>query len=318
MSARLAVALGLVMLAVACDSGNDAMAPGGGPESHSGAELPVPRTEVSGTLLAGMVVVVGGLTADGRASSLVHLYDPVAMRWRPGPSLPLGLHHFGLATLDDRVWLAGGYANDPGGSWKAQSGTFSLGVGEASWREEPPLTEPRGGLAVAALGGDLAAIGGTTATGVTARVEVLNPGQGGWRPGPDLLQARDHLAAASSGGRVYAIGGRLGPLESNLDSVESWAPGGMWRPEPPLNDSRGGTAAAEVAARVCVAGGEEPDGTIGSVECLVGGRWQRSATLRVPRHGLAVAGLGSQLHVVGGGPQPGLTVSGAHEVLELE
>lgn len=316
MSARLALALALLTLAVACDSEN-AMPSQAQSRSRAGAELPVPRTEVSGTVVAKMVVVVGGLTADGTASRLVHLYDPAAMRWQPGPSLPFGLHHVGLATLDDRVWLAGGYTNEPGGAWAAQAGTFSFGVGEESWREEPPLTEPRGGLAVAAFDGGLLAIGGTTAAGVTARVEVLTPGQGGWRPAPGLLQARDHLAAASSGGRVYAIGGRLGSLESNLASVESWAPGGTWRPEPPLNDSRGGTSAAEVTGRVCVAGGEEPTGTIASVECLVSGRWQRSATLRVPRHGLAVAGVGSQLHVVGGGPQPGLTVSGAHEVIEL-
>jgi len=41
------------------------------------------------------------------------------------------------------------------------------------------------------------------------------------------------------------------------------------------------------------------------------------ATLRVPRHGLAVVALGTRLHVIGGGPQPGLTVSPAHEVFDI-
>jgi hypothetical protein len=41
------------------------------------------------------------------------------------------------------------------------------------------------------------------------------------------------------------------------------------------------------------------------------------ATLATPRHGLAVVGLGERLHVVSGGPQPGLFVSGAHEAFRI-
>ncbi len=121
------------------------------------------------------------------------------------------------------------------------------------------------------------------------------------------------------GGRVYAIAGRQGSLESNLATVESWDPAGTdgWRPEPRLNDTRGGTSAAVANRRPCVAGGEEPGGTIASVECLLDDRWVRVATLQVPRHGLAVIGLRSRLHVIGGGPQPGLFVSTTHEVFDI-
>ena len=101
--------------------------------------------------------------------------------------------------------------------------------------------------------------------------------------------------------------------------MESWDPATDegWREEPALNATRGGTAAAVAGGKLCVAGGEEPQGTIASVECLVDGRWQELARLAVPRHGLAVVGLLDQLHVVGGGPQPGLFVSPAHEVFEM-
>ena len=173
---------------------------------------------------------------------------------------------------------------------------------------------------MASAAGRLVAIGGTDDRGTfLRRTEVLGPGQRGWTPGPDMGQARDHVAAASSGGRIYAIAGRLGSLESNLASVESWDPasGGAWRDEARLNDTRGGTSAAEAGGRPCVAGGEEPRATIASVECLAEGRWARVATLAVPRHGLAVAGLGDRLHVIGGGPEPGLFVSGAHEAVTV-
>lgn len=275
---------------------------------------------MAAAVLQGRIVVAGGLNADGGASDRVDLYDPGADRWDAGPPLPLGLHHSGMAALGDRVYIAGGYTNRPGQDWVAQSRVLSLAGGERTWREEPALAGARGGLAMASAAGRLVAVGGTDGLGRFQRkTEVFAPGQRAWTAGPDMTQPRDHLAAAASGGRVYAIAGRLGSLESNQASVESWDPASRtgWRTEPGLNDTRGGTAAAEAGERPCVAGGEQPSGTIASVECLSAGRWDRVAMLRVPRHGLAVVGLGDKLHVVAGGPEPGLFVSGAHEVFTI-
>ena len=284
------------------------------------AELPVPRTEVASAVLGGRIVVAGGLTIDGAASDRVDIYDPATNRWEPAPALPLGLHHSGMAALGDRVYLAGGYTNRAGQDWVAQSRVVSLGGDDRAWREEPALAGTRGGLAMAAAGGRLVAVGGTDNLGrFLARTEVFAPGQRSWTAGPDMSEPRDHLAATASGGRVYAIAGRLGGLDTNKATVESWEPaaGGGWRAEPRLNDTRGGTSAAEAGGQPCVAGGEEPAGTIASIECLSGGRWTRLATLQTPRHGLAVAGLGERLHVIAGGPEPGLFVSGAHEVFTV-
>jgi hypothetical protein len=284
------------------------------------AEMPLPRTEVAAAVLGGRIVAAGGLTQDGAASDRADIYDPSTNQWTPAPALPLGLHHSGMAALGDRVYVAGGYTNRAGQDWIAQSRVVSLGAGDRNWREEPALAGTRGGLAMAAAGGRLVAVGGTDNLGnLLARTEVFTPGQRSWAPGPDMTEPRDHLAATSSGGRVYAIAGRLGSLESNLATTESWDPvaGGGWRREARLNDTRGGTSAAEAGGRPCVAGGEEPTNTIASIECLSGGSWARVATLRIPRHGLGVAGVGDRLHVIGGGPQPGLTVSGAHEAFTV-
>jgi N-acetylneuraminic acid mutarotase len=285
------------------------------------AEMPLPRTEVAAAVLGGRIVVAGGLTPDGAASDRADIYDPATNRWEPAPALPLGLHHSGMAALGDRVYIAGGYTNRAGQDWVTQSRVVSLGAGDRAWREEPALGGTRGGLAMAAAGGRLVAVGGVDNLGnLLSKTEVLVPGQRAWTPGPDMTEPRDHLAAAASGGRVYAIAGRLGSLESNLATTESWDPtaaGTGWRREPRLNDTRGGTSAAEAGGKPCVAGGEEPTGTIASIECLSGGRWSRVAALQSPRHGLAVAGVGDRLHVIGGGAQPGLFVSGTHEAFPI-
>jgi len=46
-------------------------------------------------------------------------------------------------------------------------------------------------------------------------------------------------------------------------------------------------------------------------------RWRRLPDLPTPRHGLAVVGEGATIHVIGGGPRPGLSTSAANESLLL-
>lgn len=314
----------LVLLATACSSGDGRSSQAGSEAATSGprapsqrrAPLPAPpRTEVVGAFWNGRIVVVGGLLQDSSASPQVDLYDPAADAWSPGPPLPVGLHHAGAGVLGDRAYVVGGYS---GTAWAPQAAVYSLGPGESQWRPEPPLTGPRGALAVASTGDALVAMGGV-GSGDVVRTEILERGAAAWRPGPDLRTRREHLAATAAGGRAYAIAGRDGTLESNRDSVESLAIGDTsWREEPSLNDSRGGIGAASPGGRPCVAGGEAPMGrTVDSVECLEGGAWVVVAELEVPRHGVAVAAVGNRLHVIGGGPQPGLFVSDTHEVFEL-
>lgn len=316
---RLPTLLFLWLALVACSSGGDGSRPPPQAESTPRALLPGPRTEVAGASWQGLVVAAGGITADGTVSDRVDLYDPASNSWRPGPPLPQPLHHAGLAGLGDRLYVAGGYTGRDGGRWTPHPGVLSLGPGETAWRQEPNLREARGALALAAAGDRLVAIGGVTAAGVTRSTEVFLPQAAGWQAGPPLSQPREHFGAAFSGSRVYAIGGRVGSFETNMKSVESWDPTRSvgWREEPSLNDARGGASAAAVEGSPCIAGGEEVGGTIASVECLRDDRWEQVAVLSIPRHGLAVASLGRFLHVAGGGPRPGLSVSGAHEVFGL-
>lgn len=281
--------------------------------------LPVPRTEVAGAAWAGDLVVAGGLTLDGGASALVHVYDAGGGGWEEGPPLPVPLHHAGMAVLGDRVFVAGGYTNGPGEAWVPQAAVRSLGRGEVGWRDEAPLPGgPRGALGLAATGNLVVAAGGESGGRALARTEIYDPEARTWRPGPDLARPREHLAVAAVGDRVYAIAGRA-PGEGNFTTVESVDPGGAggWRAEPDLADARGGIGAAAVDGRLCVAGGEEEAGTIASVECLDGGRWTRATRMARPRHGLAVMARDGRLHLVAGGERPGLFVSGVHEALDV-
>lgn len=275
------------------------------------AELPVPRTEVAGARWGDLIAVVGGLEADGSASSRLDLYDPASDTWSRGPELPGGLHHTAVVSVGERLYVVGGYA---GSAFTSTAGVRSLGRGEETWRAEPTLRRRRGALAAAVVEDRIYAIGGVGDEGVLTSTEVFEPGAEQWVPGPDLITAREHFAATAVGDRIFAIAGRAGGLETNQASVEV-LDRDRWAETASLQRSRGGIGAGTVDGLACVAGGEEPTGTIGPVECLVDGAWRVIADLAVPRHGVAVVAFDSRLHVIGGGPEPGLTVSGAHEVL---
>lgn len=278
------------------------------------APMPVARTEVAGASWRRGVIVVGGLTAQGDASARADYYDADTNRWERLLDLPQGVHHAAVVVWRNRAFVIGGYTIEEG-EWRLTPRVYSLGVDRSEWREEPPIGMPRGAHAAGVVRDRIVVVGGATGAGVANDAIVFDPGAQEWRPGPALARGREHLAVAVAGGRIYAIAGRANG--ENFTDVESWdGAEPEWRREAPLMKSRGGIAADAVGGKPCVAGGEEAAGTIASIECLHDDGWRVVAALATPRHGLAVATIDGALHVIGGGPVPGLTVSRAHEVFD--
>jgi N-acetylneuraminic acid mutarotase len=186
-----------------------------------------------------------------------------------------------------------------------------------SWRPLPPLPFPRAAAAAATLDGRLYVVGGVAASGLAKAMLAYDPSGRRWSalPGPT---PRQHLAATAARGRIYVIAGRAAGYDTNSGVVESWAPGEKrWRREPPIPDPRGGTAAASVSGVVVSVGGESPQGTHAAVYGFDVGprRWRRLPDLPSPRHGLGAVTFGGRVYVIAGGPQPGLTATGANESL---
>ena len=280
---------------------------------QSGPPLPVARTEVAAAVAGREIVIAGGYLADGSTTARVDLYDPVRRRWRAGPALPRPLNHAAAATLDGSAVVVGGYAG-PGEPTRT-----AIRLDHSVWRPLPPLPGRRAAAAAAALQGTLYVVGGVTDGGLARSMLVYDTRRKRWArlPGPT---PRQHLAAAAAHGRIYAIAGRTAGADTNVDTVESWAPGERrWRAERAVPERRGGTGAATVAGLVVSVGSEAPNGTSGAAYAfdVRKGAWRRLPDLPTPRHGLGVVAFGRSVIAIGGGPQPGLTVTGANESLSI-
>jgi N-acetylneuraminic acid mutarotase len=304
-------ALALAVMAVLL---GDGLAGAASPRWRSAAPVPVPRTEVSAAVFGREIGVVGGFLASGGNSSRADAYSPVRNRWRRLPNLPVSVDHAMAAGRGRELYVAGGYG--PGSVPLAS--VFVLRNGR--WARLPTMPAPRAAAGAAVAGGKLYVVGGVEAPGRLARDAFAFDFAGGrWSviAGP---RPREHLGAAALGGRVYAVAGRTAGLDTNLDVVEAYdASADRWRAIPRVPGTRGGTAAAGVAGRLVSVGGEEPSGTIRAVYAYNPGtgRWTRLADLPRPVHGLGLVGYRGRAYALAGGPRPGLTVSGANQVLRV-
>lgn len=294
--------------------------PSGPPNAVLDVPVPgVPRTEVAGARWADKLVVAGGIAPVGASfvgSRALFFFNLKTKSWSTGPALPGPRDHASLAVLNGSLYLVGGFSDT---LKTATAEVWRLDAPNGSWVPVAPLTMPRGALATVSVSGYLVAIGGhddVVSHLDQSSTEWYDPATDTWTAGPAMSITRQHLGAAAAGTTVYAIAGRPPNRRSveKLTVLPGTGPTGGWTAAPALSFSRGGNGASATAGGVpCTGGGEEAAGTIASIECLVGGRWQHVANLKVPRHGLAVIGERGRIHFISGGPQPGATYSSTHE-----
>lgn len=278
-----------------------------------GPDAPVALTEVAAAAHDGLLWVAGGLTDQGQASAELWGLDPQAGEWTRGPDLPQPLHHAALVSDGQGLWLLGGYV---GPQFASPTPAVRM-LRDGSWQDGPPLPGPRAAGAAAWDGRRIVYVGGVSLDGVHDQVLAL--ADGAWTTVGTLSVGREHLAAASdAAGSVWVLGGRTAGLDSNLGTVEVVTTAGIIELGAPLQP-RGGVAAFH-APRLggCLVGGEEPTGTLATVECVtVEGGVTSLPDLAVPRHGLGAAVLDGAAYALLGGEQPGLFTSAVVEVLTL-
>jgi hypothetical protein len=201
------------------------------------------------------------------------------------------------------------------GGYGATTRAYVLSRGH--WRRLPDLPEPRAAAGAAIVGKTLYVIGGVAKGGLAQRALAFDRTRRRWTriPGP---KPREHLGVSAVGGRVYALAGR--EAGTNFDAFQSYLPARRrWVSLPRVPETRGGTDSASVGPVLVSAGSESAAGTSAAVYAfdVRTRRWTRLADLPTPRHGLGVLGFAGRVYVIGGGPRPGLSVSGANEFLQL-
>jgi hypothetical protein len=321
------VKLGLILITIlagltACLS--DGLDHGdGGPDPWSGspANLPDSRTEVAATVYQDELLLGGGVLSGGGEARPVYAYDPEADSWRHLTDLPRPGHHLGMAALDGRLYVVGGY---PGSLMHAHAETDDLWIYDfatAEWTAGPAMPTARGALAVVAFQGRIHAIGGTVdrAGASVATHEAFDPLTGEWETLAPMNRARDHLGAAVIGDRIYAAAGRTGGL-SDLTVLEAYDPeADAWTRLASMPTGRSGVGVAVLKGKMYVIGGEtfgdQRVATYRTVERYdpETDAWDQVPSMPTARHGLGAGAVGGSIYAVSGGPVVGWTFSAINE-----
>jgi N-acetylneuraminic acid mutarotase len=335
---RLTIGAGLALFLVGCDPAGSA--PASGARWETRAPVPEPRTEVSVAAADSIVYLLGGFGPGPRrraaAPRTMLTYDPSADRWTQAGEIPEGVNHAGLTAVNGRLYLIGGFRENT----FAPTGAVRIYDPAArTWREGAPMPTPRGALALAVVGGSIHAIGGNAEGGPgraahehgaprednsVSTHEVYDPVADAWTRLAPMPTPRNHLGAAVVDGRIHVIGGRVnGDMELTTHEIYD-ATSAAWHQGPPLPTGRSGIAVVAHRGMIYVFGGETVrlirTRTFDAAERYdpVAERWDRLPAMPTARHGLGAASLDGAIHVLSGGPRPGMAFGTANERLVVK
>jgi N-acetylneuraminic acid mutarotase len=289
----------------------------------TGAPMPTPGTEVTAAVLEDDIYVIGGFDELGQVTDLVEVYNIANNTWsRAAAQLPEPLHHTAAASYNGKIYVVGGYT----APWSPINKLFIYDPVQNNWQEGKLMPTARGALNVNFVNGTLYAIGGSSDRPLDSN-EAYDPSSDTWTSKASMPTARHHAGSAVADGKIFVIGGRISGSLENISVNEAYDPEqDKWITNlEAMPSKRSGIAAAAAASPVnnssiYVFGGEEPSKTFNNNEKYDAktNMWTSEPPMPTSRHGLAaVYTEDGKIYVIGGGPQPGLSVSGANEIFHV-
>jgi N-acetylneuraminic acid mutarotase len=201
------------------------------------------------------------------------------------------------------------------------------------WQVGKPMPTARGALNVNFFNGTLYAIGGSSDRPLNPN-EAYDPSNDTWTSKALMPTARHHAGSAIIDGKIFVIGGRISGSSDNVSVNEAYDPEqDNWITNlAAMPSKRSGIAATAVTttitspvngsgSNIYVFGGEEPSKTFNNNEKydVMTNQWTSEPPMPTARHGLGAVYVGenNEIYIIGGGPQPGLSVTGANEIFHV-
>lgn len=175
-----------------------------------GPRLPQPLHHSVAAAANGKLFVLGG-EIDGERTgrqaivvSHVWMHDPAVGGWVQRAPMPTARSGAGAATLDGKIYVAGGRA-PAGASFEVYDPVAD------TWERLPDMPTQRNHLAVVAVGGKIIVAGGrfgpSATSERTAVVEIYDPATRAWTTGAPLPAVRGGVTGAVHAGCVFVFGG---------------------------------------------------------------------------------------------------------------
>ncbi|NOJ30328.1 MAG: galactose oxidase [Nitrososphaeraceae archaeon] len=287
--------------------------------------MPTPRTEVTSAIIEEDIYVIGGFDKSGRVLNIVEVYNIKNDSWRTVAPLPQPLHHTAASSFGGKIYVIGGYSDN---NWAPSDKLFIYDQNNDTWTEGQSMPTPRGALTSVIIDEIIYAIGGEGENGILSINEAYNLKTNDWISKSSMPTARHHTASAVVDGNAYVIGGRIHGISpiTNVNVNEMYDPKlDKWITLESMPSKRSGISAAAAAATnnntaIFVFGGEDITKTYNNNEKydVKSNKWESLEPMPTARHGLTSVSVNDdKIYVIGGGPKPGLSVSGVNEIFNI-
>lgn len=222
--------------------------------------------------------------------------------WESLAPLPQRRQEVGVAELDGRIYVVGGF-NDAG---QVVDTVESYDPSTDAWLTAAPLPRPLHHVTAAAVGGRLYAIGGLRTLAFTAvgSLYAYDPATDAWQSRATLPRARGAAAAAVIDGLIYVAGGLRGV---SIADFAVYSPGSnSWTVLDPVPTARDHLGAAAINGTFYAVGGRAGGHLFNVLEAYdpLSASWTTRQPMPTARGGLAVAALGGHLFTFGGEGNP--------------
>ena len=267
------------------------------------------RTEATMVALREGWVSVKGVLAEGEVAEAPR----EIVRFEPLPIEPLSWPRRILLVLAAAlllallVWVrmpAAQPMSGPGSEFTDRSAIAhpALPAEASRWQERTPLSLPRARLALAFYEGQLYAVGGDTAEGITGQVARYDLQSDTWVPLAEKPTPAANIGAAVLEGRIYVPGGYTAEGEVT-DVLEIYDPQtDRWSSAAPLPAPRCAYGLTVFEGQLYLFGGWDGRSYVGTVYRYdpQADAWSEEVPLQTPRGFLGAAALAGRIYVVGG------------------
>jgi len=179
--------------------------------------MPSRRIRAGAVTIEGKILVIWGWRANSTWDwpQEIQIYDPVADSWETVRT-PLGNTNFGMAAVNEKVYLIGGLLAIPSPASNSHARMIEYDPLTGTWTRMADMPTARLFLSASVLNGKIYAMGGSDRNAaepennVYAIVEAYDPDTDTWETQPSMLTARRSLATVVLNNKIYAIGGLTG------------------------------------------------------------------------------------------------------------
>uniref|UniRef100_A0A8C2J3B2 Kelch like family member 28 n=1 Tax=Cyprinus carpio TaxID=7962 RepID=A0A8C2J3B2_CYPCA len=250
-----------------------------------------------------VLLAVGGKAGLFATLESMEMYFPQTDSWIGLAPLSVPRYEFGVAVLEQKVYVVGGIATHmrQGISYRRHESSVERWDPDSNtWASVERMAECRSTLGVVVLAGELYALGGYDGQYYLQSVEKYGPKLKEWQPVAPMTKSRSCFATAALDGMIYAIGG-YGP--AHMNSVERYDPSkDSWDMVASMADKRINFGVGVMLGFIFVVGGHNGVSHLSSIERYdpQQNQWTACRPMNEPRTGVGSAVVDNSLYVVGG------------------